>query len=144
MAAKISAYMPNANGSRRRSLEVDGVQVFVEPHEDDARSLAVAEFLRDAPAVVDSLRAEVQRLRALVPPAEPVRLGHGGCVRFRDGKLWLLNRREDGWSSFGVQLRGWDDLFRRFNAIVTEHGSDAFGPFWVVAPPDQSKGGDKR
>lgn len=142
MAAKISEYMPTANGGRRRSFVVDGVTVYVEPHEDDERSRAVAAFLSEAPAVVEALRAEVQRLRAEVPPTDPVRLLGPGCVRFREGQLWLLNRREGGWSSFGVQLASWDDLFRRFNAIVTEHGSDAFGPFWVVAPPaSQRRGG---
>lgn len=130
--AKISAYMPAANGGRRRSFEVDGIQVYVEPHEDDERGSSVATFLSEAPAVVESLRAEVQRLRTLVSPKEPVRLLGPGCVRFRDGGIWLLNRREDGWASFGVQLASWDELFRRFDAIVTEHGSDAFGLFWVV------------
>lgn len=85
----------------------------------------------------ESLRAEVQRLRAEVPPRKPVRLLGPGCVRFRDGELWLLNKRETGWGSFGLQLTGWDDLFRRFNAVVVGHGSDAFGEFWTVDAPKE-------
>lgn len=132
---EITTYMRGPNGGCGRSFEIDGVTVLVRGHSDDERGSAVAEFLASAPRVVETLRAEVQRLRVAVPPADPVRLLGPGCVRFRDGKLWLLNRAEDGWSSFGVQLKGWDDLFRRFNVAVVEHGRDAFGDFWIVDAP---------
>lgn len=138
---EIHAYMPTSNGGRNRSFEIDGVKVMVSAHEDDERGMAVAVFLANAPAVIEDLRAEVQRLRAEVPPRDPVRLLGPGCVRFRDGKLWLLNKRETGWASFGLQLSGWDDLFRRFNVVVTDRGSDAFGDFWTVTAPPI--GGDK-
>jgi hypothetical protein len=136
---EIHAYMPTNNGGRQRAFDVDGVRILVGAHEDDERGKSVAEFLADAPTVVESLRAEVQRLRTEVqrlrtevPPREPVRLLGPGCVRFRDGKLWLLNNAADGWAAFGLQLASWDDLFRRFNASVVGHGSDAFGDFWEV------------
>ena len=134
---EVHAYMPTTNGGRQRSFDVDGIRVLVGAHEDDERGKALAEFLAAAPSVVESLRAEVQRLRAEVPPRKPVRLLGPGCVRFRDGELWLLNKRETGWGSFGLQLAGWDDLFRRFNAVVIEHGSDAFGEFWTVDAPKE-------
>lgn len=129
---EIRAYMTASNGGRRRAFEIEGVTVHVEPHEDDERGRTVAEMLANAPANLSGLRADVQRLRAEVPPRDPVRLLGPGCVRFRDGELWLLNKQETGWSSFGLQLAGWDDLFRRFNAVVVAHGSDAFGEFWTV------------
>lgn len=129
---EIRAYMPSSNGGRRRAFEIDGVTIYVEPHEDDERGRTVAEMLAKAPANLSMLRANVQRLRAEVPPREPVRLLGPGCVRFRDGKLWLLNNAADGWSAFGVQLASWDELFRRFNASVIGHGVDGFGDFWEV------------
>ena len=133
--AEIKAYMPASNGGRRRSFELDGVTVYVEPHDDDERGRAVAEMLAGAPAALSALRADVQRLSSQVPPRTPVRLLGPGCVRFRNGELWLLNKQETGWASFGLQLDGWDDLFRRFNAIVVDQGRDAFGDFWIVTSP---------
>lgn len=139
MTAKIHTYMPNAQGHRARSFTVDDVEVLVRGHDDDDRAKAVAEFLASAPSVIDGLRAEVQQLRVAVPPTDPVRIGEGGCVRMRDGELWLLNHAHTGWASFGVRLASWDDLFRRYNAIVVEHGCDAFGDYWKMAPPPRQK-----
>lgn len=39
---RVSAYMPNASGARRRSFEAGQFRVFVEPHDDD--DSAQAEF----------------------------------------------------------------------------------------------------
>ena len=39
---RVSAYMPNASGARRRSFEAGPFRVFVEPHDDD--DAAQAEF----------------------------------------------------------------------------------------------------
>ena len=128
----IQVYMRAANGGRRRSFVIDGVTVYVEPHEDDARAKSVAEFLASAHEVTDSLRDEVAKLRAAVPPRMPARLFGPGAVRFRDGKLWLLNKPEKGWGSFGICLDGWDSLFRQFNCRVTGHGRDEDGEFWTV------------
>ena len=132
MAAEIQAYMPAANGGRRRSFKVDGVEVFVEPNEDDERGRAVAEFLARAPDVVARLRAENRDLRAELPPKKPARLLAEGTVRMRDGRIWLLGNRSKGWGSFGFLLESWDDLFRRYDVIVTGYGEDEAGAYWTV------------
>jgi hypothetical protein len=40
MPVRISAYMPNHDGARRRSFDVGPYRVYVEPHEDDAAQAA--------------------------------------------------------------------------------------------------------
>ena len=130
---EISEYMRTANSGRQRSFMLDGVSVTIGAHEDDDRGKAVAVFLADARETTERLRAEVQKLRALVPD-DSARLLGPGCVRMRDGKIWLLNRADSGWASWGVQCSSWDDLFRRFNVIVTEKRTDSTGEFWVVVP----------
>lgn len=129
---KIAEYARVANGGRRRSFEVDGFTVMIEPHENDRAAAALAETLADAIPSMLVMRAEINTLRAKMPPERPVQLLGPGCVRMRNGELWLLNRRDQGWASWGVRCAGWDDLFRRFNVVVTEHGDDEHGPYWTV------------
>lgn len=74
---------------------------------------------------------ELAAARAKVP-AVPARIMSTGTVRFMNGELWLLNRRESGWSSFGIRVGSWDELFRRFNVAVTDHGTDEHGAWWSV------------
>ena len=106
----------------------------VEPHnENDAVAKQVAEQLSTALERIAELRKENARLVSLVPPKSPARLLGPGCVRMRDG-LWLLNQREKGWTSWGVRLDGWDDLFRRYAVTVTAHGEDEHGLWWEVTP----------
>lgn len=94
--------------------------------------IAEAIRLRDE---IARLRGELAAARAEIPPATPVRVGRGGCVRFAaDGRLWLLACPEKGWSAWGVPCAGWDDLFRRYNVRVTEHGTDSHGAFWRIEP----------
>lgn len=79
----------------------------------------------------DTLRVALDK----IPPPQPVSLLGHGCVRFAStGELWLLNKREDGFASFGVRLNGWDDLFRRYNVRITEHGTDRCGEWWTAEP----------
>lgn len=134
MSAKVSEYMPAPNGGRRRSLVLDGITVYVEPCEDDARGAAVAEFLASAHDVIAKLRAEVSELRPLVPTGKPARMLGPGCVRMRGREIWLLNKQETGWASFGVRVESWDELFRRFDVRVTDHGVDETSEFWRVEP----------
>ncbi len=129
---EIQAYMPTANGGRRRSFRVDGIQVQVDPCEDDARGLALAEFLATAHETIEGLRRRVAELGESRTPASPVRLLGPGVVRFRGRELWLMNREGDGWASFGVRVESWDDLFRRYDVRVTGHGRDEAGEFWRV------------
>lgn len=137
---KINEYMPSTNGGRRRSFRLDGIEVFVEPCEDDARGRTLAEFLASASDVIATLRLEVSELRAKAPPVRQVRLLGPGVVRMRGREIWLLNRAEGGWASFGVRVESWDDLFRRYDVRVTAHGRDETSEFWVVescaAPPE--------
>lgn len=132
-APTVTTYgMPAGNGGRRRSFDLDEVQVIIEPHEDDEKSRLIAEFLAGANAQVDRLAAENRELRASLPPVTAVRLLGPGVVRFRERELWLLNSAEKGWASFGVRCDGWDDLFRRYDVRVTKHDRDETGDFWIV------------
>lgn len=132
VATKITTYGPAVSGGRRRSFDIDGVTVIVEPHENDEHARRVAEFLADATRQVDRLAAENRDLRASGPPATPARLLGPGVVRMRNGEVWLLNRAETGWASFGVRCNGWDDLFRRYDVIVTGYDRDETGDYWTV------------
>jgi hypothetical protein len=120
------------NNGRRRMIKLNGISVYIEPNEDDSASRALAESLLAAPDVIRDLQTENLALRARVPPKTPARLLGPGCVRMRDG-LWLLNKRAGGWASWGVRLDGWDDLFRRYNVLVTGHGEDEHGMWWEVS-----------
>jgi hypothetical protein len=132
----IVEYALNGSGSRRRSFMVDGITVYVEPHDDDdARAANVAKRLSTALHDVETLQCRVLRLTAELPPKRPVQLLGRGYVRAdTDGRLWLLNRRERGFGEWGVSLDDWDDLFRRYNVRVTEVAADEHGPYVMVAP----------
>jgi hypothetical protein len=86
---------------------------------------------------IGGLEAECATLRAKVRELKgetPTTLMGPGTVRFtRGGDLWILNKRETGWASFGFRLDGWDELFRRFKVVVTEHGVDEHGAYWIVS-----------
>lgn len=147
-AAKIIRYgVAAANGGHRRSFDVMGVTIYVEPHEDDAHAERIAEELAASGAVVarmleaeshaHRLAAENDRLKmqlkAAQHPPPPARLLGRGCVRFdTDGQLWMMNRAETGWASFGLCIGSWDELFRRFDAVVVEAKQDATGWYWVI------------
>lgn len=159
--SEITEFAPQADGTRMRSFAVDGIRVQVQAtcREQDAAATGLAVTLHgaargvvrrwhalesrcsaaEARAAAADLRAaaaiaETERLRALVPPPEPARLLGPGCIRFRGAELWLLNKRERGWASWGVRCAGWDDLFRHYAVTITEHGVDEFGQYWLAAP----------
>lgn len=140
------------NGAHRRSFDVGDCRVIVEPgdRDSDEAGAVLAEALsgdaerwedlrtRYMSAVGDRALAseEITRLRGRIAPNEPARLLGPGYVRFSETRImWLLSRRDTGWSSFGVVVSDWDDLFRRYNALVTAHGEDEHGPWWEVASP---------
>lgn len=116
MRGEIIEYMPNADGSRRRSLKIDGITVMVEPHGDDAAARALAERLAGAPQPA--------------PISSPL-LGPG-YVRFRGRDIWVLGSREKGWAAFGYRFASWDSLFRTWRVVVTDHGIDEHGAWWKV------------
>ena len=72
-------------------------------------------------------------------PEKPARVLGPLCVRMQNGELWALNKRETGWSSSGFLVGSWDELFRRWDVIVTEHGVDKHGAYWMCEPT--KKGG---
>lgn len=118
--SRITRFAPNASGGQIHQFEIDGIIVQIQPRsaDENARAKRLAEVIS----------AGIEK----IPPMRPVRLLGVGCVRFLDGRPWLLNKREGGFASFGVPCESWDDLFRRYDVRVTDHGSDATGEWWSV------------
>lgn len=115
--AKITQFGAGPNQARAYSFRVDGVEVLVRPGdpEDNDRAFAIAGELAD-----------------FLSPRRTRLLGRG-CVRFDErGRIWALSNREKGWSAFGYQFDSWDELFRRFDVRVTDHGTDEWGAWWVI------------
>lgn len=145
-------------GGRRRSFRIGCCSVQVMPvlGEDDPEAERFTTHLAYAAAGVaarhDELTGELEAARAAlgdaaarlaiaeraIPPKQPQRLLGPGCVRFSPrSKLWLLGQREKGWASFGFELDGWDDLFRRYAVTITEHGVDEHGMWWTATPSQE-------
>jgi hypothetical protein len=124
------------DGRRNVGIRWPGVSVLVERTSDDPE--AAAEALARLPIELAEARARVAEIEPKVPPARPARIFDGGCVRQDPqdpSKLWLLSSPAKGWGAFGVRVEGgWDDLFRHYDVIVGEVGSDAAGTFWAVHP----------
>lgn len=140
-AGVCNRYQVNASGQSNVGVRWPLVSLLVSS--DSADSAAAAEELAVAPARLAAALAEIEALRAKVPPTRPTRILGKGCVRQdpQDGeKLWLLNTAEKGWSAFGIQLDGWDDLFRRWDLVVGECRHDQHGTFWVVSPRAKLEG----
>lgn len=116
-----------ANALRERAVAVEATRV--------QATLAISVWRRacdERDATIARLERELADLRARHPKT-PARIMATGCVRFDGpGKLWLLSKRETGWSAFGIPCADWDELFRRFNVRVTAHGTDEHGPWWAV------------
>ena len=148
-AYEVTQYAPHASGQRTAEFTTaDGFKIQIS-HSDEDRNddvLVAARQLADVDRVLRQLLRDNTRLKAealvlretvrtKVPPTRPARLLGPGCVRFTErGELWVLNKRETGWSSFGYVVDGWDDLFRRFDVRVTSHGADEHGAYWIVEP----------
>lgn len=106
-------------------------------------------LLRHNQAKWDSERADLNRKIArlrqqlhehqALHPEKPARVLGPLCVRMQSGELWSLNKRETGWSSSGFLVGSWDELFRRWDVIVTEQGVDRHGAYWMCEPT--KKGG---
>lgn len=150
MNGEVHIYMRGQSGTRNVGFTRDGLSVLVSPthEEQNERAEELARLLaqeieglarladRIAAAEARAEKSERDHLRTLakVPPARPARLMGPGFVRFdpTHGVPWLLGQREKGWASFGVMLDSWDDLFRRYDVRVTEHGTDEHGAWWRV------------
>lgn len=147
---KVKQWAPHADGRRTAFFDArPGVLVKVEPEaggSSDA-ALAVARELADHASAlarrdekierltkqVELLSRELRVVNGRVPPPAPVRLLGTGYVRFaEDGRPWLLSRREGGWAEVGVRCESWDDLFRRYDVRVVEHGVDEHSAWWAV------------
>lgn len=154
VVSEVHTFAPQADGTRIREFRVDGIRVQVQATDRDLdhTAEALAESLngaaRDvvrrwhalesrcsaAEARAAAATREAEQLRQQVPPPAPQRLLGPGCVRFRGTELYLLSKRDTGWSSWGVRCAGWDDLFRRYAVVITEHGTDEHGAYWIAAP----------
>lgn len=138
----------NGSGPRMRALTWhNGARVSIDHGDDDALVAEAANQIADlsskAAGLVETIaalrdalerqRLELERTRALIPPKVPLRIFGRGFVRFdADKSLWLLGKRETGWSAFGFRLDSWDDLFRRYDVRVVECGADEHGSWWAV------------
>lgn len=102
----------------------------------DALNEAQAEATRAAD-VAEQRAARVAQLEALIPK-EPKALLGVGCVRWVGGEMWVLNKRETGWSSSGFRIDGWDELFRRWRAVVIDVGADEHGAYVLIGPKERA------
>lgn len=142
MIRDIHQYGENPRGSRNVGFRVGNCDVLIQPDgaEDNEQAMnlagvfaALPEFIERAEGEARELRDRIARLEQKVPPVRPGLLMGRGYVRFTDsGQIWLLNNREKGWGHFGFRIDDWDDLFRRWNVRVVEHGTDEHGPWWAV------------
>lgn len=139
----VTEYAAGPDGRRACGITWgDGPRLLVSSFQGDDR--AVAEYLARAPGVIReqeqkiaSLETELRALRAQLPPKRPQRLLGLGCIRqdpTEPEKIWILNTQVKGWSSFGVQCDGWDDLFRRYDVTISAPMSDKFGQYWLATP----------
>lgn len=139
---EVTAFAPG--GDQRRAYGIDwcGPHALVKSSEADDG--AVAAYLARAPGLIMAheetiakLEAELHKTRAAYP-ARKTRLLGPGCVRqdkAGSSRLWLLNTQAKGWSAWGVIIDGgWDELFRRFDVIVSAPSVDKDGQYWIVTP----------
>jgi hypothetical protein len=117
------------------TFDMDGLEVTVRPRlgfEQAAQAKALADELFRSRQTASQLAADLAEAKLGRPKAGPARLLGRGYVRFFGAEMWILNRRERGAGEFGYQVADWDDLFRRFNARVVDHGVDEHGEWWAV------------
>ena len=97
-------------------------------------ALAAAKAEASEQAELAARRAvEIANLHAQIPK-EPRALLGVGCVRWIGDEMWALNKRETGWASSGYRIEGWDELFRRWRAVVLDVGTDEHGPYVLFGP----------
>lgn len=140
--SKVTQFGPSGNGTRLCAFDLAGLRLTVTPSDPVANDAALAwandlsrlgETLIAERARADALARDLEAARAALPPTQPAQLLGPGFVRFCGEEMWLLNRRGRGFGEFGLLIvGGWDDLFRRFNVRVTDHGADQHGPWWQV------------
>jgi len=140
MGTEITMYAGNGRGERTSSYHTADhrFEVAVHPSEaaDNEAAFALATRLAVSEAEAEVAQQIIADLRSRIveQKAEPARLMGEGCVRFTStGELWILNRRDGGFASFGFRCDSWDDLFRRYDVRVTGTGTDEHGMYWTVA-----------
>lgn len=150
---EITAFAPAGDGRRNRSFTVGGCNVLITPAEADDPSAerlaaAIARLavgaasryvelevqLAEAKERAFTAQRDLRAAQAQIPPKTPAKLLAPGFVRFQGERMFLMNRRERGFGEFGIEVDGWDDLFRRYSVKVTGHGADAHGLWWEVSP----------
>lgn len=117
----ISAFMPAANGGRRRMFTAAQFAVTVEPHEDDAAQAKFTEQL-------------ARSCGALPAPERQRVLGPVYVRRIPGGQLWMLGKRESGLAAFGYPVESWAAMFAAWAVVPGEHGRDEHGEYWRLDP----------
>lgn len=145
---EVHPWMQNADGTRNygvdgftdarvlvsgeRAAEVAEEIVAALSGESLVRSQDEAYSLRGR---VSELERELARVKAAIPPKSPQKLmGTAAIRRGENGGLWVLNKPEEGWASFGFFVDGWDQLFRRFDLVVGDPVVDRTGQYWPAEP----------
>lgn len=149
----VTQFMQDGAGARTCSFHAGAVTVSVRPtfRADNDAAKQLAEDLLGPAVVITVLRRNLDEAEAQIqawkdkcmgmrreldelkaPPPPPARLFGRGAIRFLNGQMLLMNRRDQGWSSFALPLSGWDELFRRHDCAVVAHGTDDAGPWWEV------------
>ena len=133
----VTMFAADGAGRRQSSFHLNGIKVSVSPEVDGDRNeeaFQMACRLSMADVRIATLERQLAEAKAQIVDQNrrPARLLGTGYVRFCNGELWILNRRERGFGEFGYRCDDWDDLFRRFNVHVSDHGEDEHGPWWAV------------
>ena len=60
-------------------------------------------------------------------------------VRVRDGKVYLMNRRDRGWAERSIEFPNWGGLFTDWDLEILGYGMDEAGMFIHVSSPAPSE-----
>lgn len=116
-APKVTRFATRGDGHRNIDLTwPSGASVMVHVSNEDPEAVV----------------SELQRLTW--KPKRASVLSDVGCIRVQeDGCPWLLNKRENGWGSFGYEYPSWAALMDAWDIAVGAPAADEHGTYWPVA-----------